>query len=125
MPPRDPASHKAEQGSEHDSTVVVRDPVTEGFIKATGIGAASVVQPVDVLSACTQSMSKSEVCAGEQGSLSGPFPGPEWVALGLAIIAAVLVGSLATAFVAAIRKVAWPARARLMARHSAVTRPRG
>jgi hypothetical protein len=125
MPPRDAASHKAKQGSEHDSTVVVRDPVTEGFMKATGIHSEGSAQPTEAFLAYMHGITRGQACAGAPAGLPGPFPGPEWVALGLALIASVVAGSLAAALVAAVRLVARLSQARLMARHSAVTRPRG
>jgi hypothetical protein len=102
MPLRDPAMSGAEPGSGSAPMVLISHPVTEGLAKAAGVGAAGVAEPVEVQPA--------------------PFSGPEWVALGLAILALVVAGSLATACATAFRRIARLHPARLRARRSAIAR---
>lgn len=99
---RDPAMSGAESGSASAPISLVSHPITEGFTKATGVGAPGVAEPV--------------------GVQPGPFPGPEWVALGLAILASVVAGSLAAACVTVFRKTVQVHPSRLRARRSAITR---
>lgn len=99
---RDPAMSGAESGSASEPISLVSHPVTEGFTKATGVGAPGVAEPF--------------------GVQPGPFPGPEWVALGLAILASVVAGSLAAACATVFRKTAQLHPSRVRARQSATTR---
>lgn len=99
---RDPTMSGAESGSASEPMALVSHPVTEGFTKATGVGAPGVAEPV--------------------GVQPGPFPGPEWVALGLAILASVVAGSLASACATVFRITAQLHPSRVRARQSATTR---
>ncbi len=102
MLPRDPAMSGAEPGSGSEPMVLTRHPITEGFTTATGVGAEGAAEPV----------------AGQPG----PFPGPEWVALGLVILASVVAGSLAAFCATAFRRMAQLHLLRLRTRHSAIAR---
>lgn len=102
MPPGDRGISGEGQGFGSEPMVLTSHPIAEGFTKATGVGAPGVAEPV--------------------GVQPGPFPGPEWVALGLAILASVVAGSLAAACVTVFRKTVQVHPSRLRARRSAITR---
>lgn len=102
MPTRASAMSGAEPGSGSEPMVLTRHPLTEGFTTATGVGAAGPAEPVAVQ--------------------PGPFPGPEWVALGLAILASVVAGSLIAACATALRRLTQLRPSRLRTRHSAIAR---
>lgn len=123
MAPSGSTTRRAEQGSSAEPMIFVRSPLTEGFRKATGIEAEGAAQPTQALVACIQRSTRREDCNSLPEVLPHPFPGPEWVALGLAIIAAVVAGSLATVLVAALRKTAIPFQVGFLARHPAISRP--
>lgn len=102
MPPRDPAMSGAEPGSGNAPMVLTPHPIADGFMTATGVGAAGAAEPIAVQ--------------------PGPFPGPEWVALGLAILASVVAGSLLAACATAFRRLAQLRPSRLRTRHSVIAR---
>lgn len=102
MPPSDRGISGEGPGSGSEPMVLTPHAVTEGFTEATGVGAAGVAELIEVQ--------------------PGPFPGPEWVALGLAILASVVAGSLAAASATAFRRLAQVHPSRLWVRRSAITR---
>lgn len=102
MPPGDRGISGERQGCGSEPMVLTSHPIAEGFTKATGVGAPGVAEPV--------------------GVQPGPFPGPEWVALGLAILASVVAGWLASACATVFRKTAQLHPSRVRARQSATTR---
>lgn len=102
MPPRDQAMSGAEPGSGSKPMVLTPHPIADGFTTATGVAAAGAAEPV----------------AGQPG----PFPGPELIALGLAILASVVAGSLATFCATAFRRMVQLHPSRLRTRHSAIAR---
>lgn len=102
MPPRDPAMSGAEPGSGSEPMVLTPHPIADGFTTATGVGAAGAANP--------------------DAAQPSPFPGPEWVALGLAILALVVAGSLLAACAKAFRKIVQLHPLRIRTRRSAIIR---
>lgn len=99
---RDPKISGEGPGSGSEPLVLTPHPIAEGFATATGVRASGAAEPVAVQ--------------------PGPFPGPEWVALGLAILTSVVAGSLAAASATAFRRPAQVHPSRLRASRSAITR---